>query len=318
MGKYGPKDCTKSPRYCNIRTFMLLPYLKTLDDVDFVVAGVPYDTACTTRAGARFGPAAIRDASMLLRPHNPDMDISIFDYLSGVDYGDIDIVPDDIETSYTNIYDEAFKIYQSGVKPIFLGGDHSISLPLIRAAKDVFGPVALVHFDSHSDTDDNLWGRKYMHATPFRRAAEEDCLSMDHSIQIGIRGPIYGSEGLKDAEDLGFEVLTRRKMRKMGLEASIEKIRNRVQGATAIYVTFDIDFLDPAYAPGTGTMEVGGFTTWEAIEIIRDGLKGLNIVGFDLVEVLPAYDSPGQITSCAASNIVYEFITLLALNKKSK
>jgi agmatinase len=314
--KYQPKNCLDSPRFCGIRTFMLLPHLRTLEDVDFIVAGIPYDTSCSTRVGARFGPAAIRDASMLLRPYNPDMDINIFEHLSGVDYGDFDVVPGHIEHTYEKLHPELVEVFKAGVKPIFLGGDHSVSLPALRAASEVYGKVAMVHFDSHLDTTDNYFGHKFTHGTPFKRAAEEDCVLAEKSIQIGIRGPLYSQDDIKDSEGLGYEVLTRKEMRKIGIEASIKRIKDRIKGASAVYVTFDIDFLDPAYAPGTGTLEVGGFTTWEAMEIIRGSLDGANLIGFDIVEVLPAYDSPGQITAYAASNMAYEFITLLAKNKR--
>lgn len=317
MVKYRPKDATNSPRYCGIRTFMNLMNVRTLEDVDFIVAGVPYDTACTTRVGARYGPEAVRSASILQRPYNPDMNINLFEYLSGVDYGDLDIVPDDIEQSYSMIEKEAIKIFAAEVNPVFIGGDHSVTLPLLRAASKVYGKIALVHFDSHSDTDDQLWGRKFVHATPMRRAAEEGCLEMTKSIQVGLRGPTYAEEGLTIAEGLGFELLTRKKIREIGIDNASACIRNRVKEADAVYITFDIDFLDPAYAPGTGTPEVGGFTTWEAIELIRKSLDGLNLVGMDLVEVNPAYDSPGQITSYAAASIMYEYLTLLARNKRN-
>lgn len=313
---YKPKDTTHSPRYCGVRTFMNLPNVRTTDDVDFVITGVPYDTACTTRVGARFGPEGIRSASILLRPYNPDMHINIFDYLSGVDYGDIGIVPDDIKKSYAMIEKDAYEIFSKGVVPVFVGGDHSITLPLLRAASRAYGKVALIHFDSHSDTDDELWGRKYMHATPMRRAVEEGLLDMTRSFQVGLRGPTYGEQGLKDAELLGYDLLTRNKIREIGIDNAINSIKNKIHDADAVYVTFDIDFLDPAYAPGTGTLEVGGFSTWEAIEFMRKTFDGIKLVGMDLVEVNPAFDNPGQITSYAASNIIYEFITQIARNKK--
>lgn len=316
MGKFKPKDSTVSPRYCNIRTFMNLPNVKTLEDVDFVIAGVPFDTACTTRAGARYGPEGIRSASILLRPYNDDMGINVFEYLSGVDYGDFAINPVSIEKSNEMITDQACEIFEASVVPVFMGGDHSVSFPLIRAASKTYGKIAVIHFDSHSDTDTGIWGVTHAHNTPFYNLAQEEYVDTQHSVQVGLRGPTYGEDGLNHARELGYRTLTRKEMRKKGIEKSIEIIKERIKDTNAVYVSFDIDFLDPAYAPGTGTLEVGGFTTWEAQWIIQEALEDANLIGMDLVEVNPAFDDAGQITSYAASNIMYEFITQLALKKK--
>lgn len=316
MQKYVPKNSLVSPRFCGVRTFMRLPHVSTLKDVDFVVVGIPFDTAGSFRIGTRFGPQAIREASVLLRPYNPVLDVSIFDYCSGVDYGDIDIVPGYIEDSYEIIEKEMKKIFDAAVIPISLGGDHSVLLPELRAAKNSKGPVALIHFDSHGDTWDSYFDKKYNHGTPVRRAIEEDCLLTEHSIQVGLRGPLYSSEDINESINLGLEVITAPEVRKIGLEETISRIRERVGDAPA-FVSFDIDFLDPAYAPGTGTPEIGGFTTWEALRFVREGLTGLNIVGFGMVEVLPAYDH-GDITSFAAAGIAYEFISLIAQRKSKR
>lgn len=318
MGKYKPKDSTISPRYCNIRTFMNLPNVKTLEEVDFVIAGVPFDTACTTRAGARYGPEGIRSASILLRPYNDDMAINLFDYLSGVDYGDFAINPVSIEKSNEMITEQASEIFEARVVPVFMGGDHSVSFPLIRAAAKTYGKIAVVHFDSHSDTDDGIWGATHAHNTPFYNLAHDDYVDTQHSVQVGLRGPTYGEDGLNHARELGYRTLTRKEMRKIGIEKSIEVIKERIKGADAVYVSFDIDFLDPAFAPGTGTLEVGGFSTWEAQLILQEALEGANLIGMDLVEVNPAFDNAGQITSYAASNLMYEFLTQIALNKKCR
>ncbi|CAM4150191.1 agmatinase [Bacillus manliponensis] len=311
---YKPKDSSMSPRFCGVKTFMRLEQKNTTEHVDFAVLGVPFDTAQSYRVGARLGPNHIRNFSSLLRPYNPDQEINIFDYCSGVDYGDLDVVPGNIHRTYDNIVEGLTPLLEKRIVPIILGGDHSISLGNLRAFAKQFGPVALVHFDSHSDTWDHYYGEKYMHGTPFRRAVEEGLIDVEHSIQIGMRGPLYGPNDIEDARELGFEVITMKEVRKIGYTEVLRRIHERVQNAVT-FVSFDIDFIDPAYAPGTGTPEVGGPTTIEAVELVQ-GLYGLNIVGFDLVEVLPAYDS-GEITAIAASSIAYEMITLVALQRKN-
>ena len=316
MPKYQPLDSLKSPRFSGVSTFMRLPNIHTLEDVDFIVTGVPFDTGGTFRVGCRFGPKAIRDASVILKPFNPELNINIFEHCSGVDYGDIDIVPGFIEDSYQKIEEELIPVFVNDIIPICMGGDHSITLPELRAVAKTKGPVALIHFDSHSDTYNSYFGHRYNHGTPFRRAVEEKLLLTENSIQVGIRGPIYEPQNLEEARQLGFEILSAGEIRKIGIEESIKRIRKRVQDKPA-FVTFDIDFLDAAYAPGTGTPEIGGFSTWEAQKFLREGLAGLDIIGYDLVEVLPSYD-PSSITSFAAAGMIYEFISLIALNKKNR
>lgn len=311
---YKPKDSSKSPRFVGPRTFMRLENIRTTENVDFAVIGVPFDTAASNRTGQRYGPQHIRDFSVLLRPYNPDQEINIFDYCSGVDYGDIDVIPGNIHRTYDNIVESLTPVLDSDITPVMMGGDHSISLGHLRAFHKKYGPMALIHFDSHGDTWDNYFGEKYMHGTPFRRAVEEGLIDTEHSIQVGMRGPLYGPGCIDDARDLGFEVITMREARKMGFDKVSERIRERV-GNTKAFVSYDIDFLDPAYAPGTGTPEVGGPTSFEGLEFVRN-LKGLDIKGFDLVEVLPTYDS-GEITAVAASAIIFEMITLIALHKRS-
>lgn len=314
MVRYQPQDSFVSPRFCGVRTFMRLPCVRTLENVDFLVAGIPFDTGGSFRIGTRFGPQAIREVSVLLRPFNPVLGVDIFAHCSGVDYGDFDVVPGYIEETYARIQPELEKVFASPAIPVFLGGDHSVTLPVLRAVAAVQGPVALVHFDSHSDTWDRYFQMKYNHGTVIRRAIEEGCLVTEHSIQLGIRGPLYGPEDINEARKLGLEVITAPELHQMGIREAVTRIRHRVKDRP-VFVTFDIDFLDPAYAPGTGTPEIGGFTTWEALELVRNGLAGLNFVGFDLVEVLPAYDS-GQITAFAAAGMVYEFISLIAKNRE--
>lgn len=281
--------------------------------IDFAIIGVPFDTGASYRVGARFGPEAIRSVSVLLRHHNQVLDVSIFEYCSGVDYGDLPVNPGYIEDSYEKITEALFPVVDSGVIPILLGGDHSITLAELRAVAKKHGPIALLQFDSHTDTGDKRFGRKYGHGTPFRRAIEEELLLVNHSIQVGMRGSIYQKDSITAAESLGFEVVTSTRAYEMGIDKLVHRIRERV-GDSNVFVTFDIDFVDPAYAPGTGTPEVGGFTSREALQLIR-GLRGLNLVGFDVVEVLPQYDR-GQITAILAANVAYEFMSLIALRKK--
>ncbi len=313
MEGYRPVDPRESPRFSGIKTFMRLPHVKTTEGVDIAIVGVPFDTGASYRVGARFGPEAIRNVSALLRHHNEVLDVSIFDHCSVVDWGDLPVNPGYVEDSYQMIEDGLLPILEGGVTPILLGGDHSVTLPELRAMNKMHGPVALIQFDSHSDTGDKRFGRKYTHGTPFRRAVEEELLLVDHSIQVGMRGSTYSRDSLDDARKLGFEVVTSVEAQEQGIGELIQRIVNRV-GDVKAFVTFDIDFVDPAFAPGTGTPEVGGFTSREALQVVR-GLKGLNLVGFDLVEVLPQYD-PSQVTALLGANIVYEFVSLIALRKK--
>ena len=313
MDGYRPVDPRKSPRFSGIKTFMRLPHVKTTEGVDFAIIGVPFDTGASYRVGARFGPEAIRKISALLRHHNEVLDVSIFDHCSGVDYGDLPVNPGYIDDSYKMIEEALLPILDGRVIPILLGGDHSVTLPELRAIAKKHGPVALIHFDSHSDTGKKRFERKYTHGTTFRRATEEELILVDHSIQVGMRGSIYSRDSLNDAKSLGFDLVTSREAQELGIDNLIRRIRSRIGDYNA-FVSFDIDFVDPAYAPGTGTPEVGGFTSRETLWLIR-GLKGLNLIGFDLVEVLPQYD-PSHITALLAANIVYEFISLIALKKK--
>jgi agmatinase len=313
MVKYRPVDPRESPRFAGIKTFMRLPHVTTTEGVDVAVVGVPFDTGASYRVGARFGPEAIRSVSALLRHHNEVLDVSIFDHCSVVDYGDLPVNPGYIEDSYRMIEEGLLPILDGGVTPIMLGGDHSVTLPELRAMVKTHGPVALIHFDSHTDTGDKRFGRRYTHGTPFRRAVEEELILVDHSIQAGMRGSVYSRDSLDDARNMGFDLVTAVEAQEQGIDELVRRIRDRVGDAKA-FVSFDIDFVDPAFAPGTGTPEVGGFTSGEALRVVR-GLKGLNLVGFDLVEVLPQYDL-SEVTALLAANIVYEFISLFALRKK--
>ena len=313
MKKYQAADSQESPRFSGIKTFMRMEYVKTTENIDFAVVGIPFDSAASYRVGTRFGPSAIRDISSLTKPYNPVLDVDIFEYCSGVDYGDVKTVPGYIEDSYEEIENGLLPLFQAGVVPISMGGDHSVTLPELRACAKANGPVALIHFDSQYDTWEEYFGKPYNHGTPFRHAANEKIIDTSKSIQVGLRGGLYTKEDTKMSPNLGFQVLTAVDCHKMGNEEIIRQIKNRV-GDSKAFLTFDVDFLDPAYAPGTGTPEIGGFTTADALEIIR-GLKDLNIVGYDVVEVAPQYDH-GQITALAAANLMVEFMSHVAYHKK--
>ena len=313
--KYRPVDAMQYPRFSGIRTFMRLPQVTDLTGVDFAIVGVPFDTGATYRVGARFGPEGIRSQSMLLRPFNAALNIGIFDVCSGVDYGDLPVIPGYLPESHQQIEAGASAVYASGATPVFLGGDHSVSLPLLRATAKKFGKVALIHFDSHSDLWFGYFGGKDTHGTPFRRAYEEGLLDTSRSIQVGLRGSVYDEADVNMPTEVGFQVITAPELHAQGVPETIRQIRQRVGDGLA-YVTFDIDFVDPAYAPATGTPEVGGFTSAQCLELVR-GLVGLKIVGFDLVEVAPPYDPPGGVTCLLAANLVYEFISLIALQRRT-
>ena len=316
MKGHGPVDSMAYPRFSGIRTFMRLPHTRDLAGVDFAVIGVPFDTAATYRVGARFGPEAIRSASVLLRPVNPEFDIAIFEHLSGVDYGDLSVVPGYLPETQVKITEQMQPVLEAGVTPMVLGGDHSVSLPILRALVKKYGPLALIHFDSHGDVWKGYFGGKDTHGTPFRRAAEEELLDIGRSSQLGMRGSVYARDDIQQSRNLGFQVFTAREMRRVGLERVITAVRERALDGPC-YLTFDIDFVDPAYAPATGTPEVGGFTSWECQQLIR-GLQGLDFVGFDVVEVSPPYDTRGATTALLAANLVYEYITLLALKAREQ
>jgi agmatinase len=314
LTRYEPADSFETPRFSGVRTFMRLPNVQDLENADAAIVGAPFDTGTTFRVGARFGPEGIRSASHLLRPYNPSLDVIIFDHLSVIDYGDVPVVPGYIEESYRRIKEGLEPIHRAGVIPIVLGGDHSIALPELRAAAAVHGPLALVQFDSHPDTWDAYFGEKHTHGTPFRRAVEEGLLRPECSIQVGMRGSIYDAGDWDDARELGFDLVPTDAIRKLGIDETIARIRERV-GDAKVYVSFDVDFVDPAFAPGTGTPEIGGFTSREAQEFVR-GLAGMDVVGCDVVEVYPAYD-PAQITALLAANVAHEFLSLIAARRKN-
>lgn len=314
--RYRPADSMESPRFSGIKTFIRLPYITDLKDVDFAVVGIPYDTCVSFRSGTRFGPASIRDISALCgKPYNPAYDVDIFEYCSGVDCGDVKTVPGYVEESFDAITADMSKLFEQGVVPLAMGGDHSMTLPELRACYKTHGKVALLHFDSHYDTQKSYFGKPYNHGTPFYYAAKEGLLDNEKCVQVGIRGELYDKSDLNNSPSLGFSVIRAEECHRIGMQAIVERVKSII-GDSKVFLTFDIDFLDPSCAPGTGTPAVGGFSTAQAFEIIR-GLKDLNVVGYDLVEVNPQYDV-GDITSLAAATILYEFISQIAYRKKQK
>jgi len=315
MTNFKPITPQQQPKFAGIKTFMRLPHTQAIKGIDFAVLGVPWDGATSYRTGQRLGPDAIRKVSVTLRPYNLALDVDIFEYCAGVDYGDLSVVAGYIEDTYARIETELCPVVEAGIIPVLMGGDHSITLPELRAVAKTHGPVALIHFDSHTDTNDQYFGKPYYHGSPFRRAVEENIVLAENSIQIGMRGSVYSKDAYDDSTALGFKVITMAALREMSLGELMEIVRKRV-GQHKVFVTFDIDVVDPAFAPGTGTPEVGGLTSAEAVDLVR-GLRGLNFIGFDVVEVLPDKD-PAEITALLAANIVYEFLSLIALNKKIK
>ena len=314
MPRYEPADSFETPRFSGVRTFMRLPSNQDLENADAAIVGAPFDTGATFRAGARFGPEGIRSASHLLRRYNSSLEVAIFDLLSVIDYGDVPVVPGYIHESYRRIEEGLKPIHDAGVTPIVLGGDHSIALPELRAAAAVHGPLALVQFDSHPDTWDAYFGQNHTHGTPFRRAVEEGLLEPSRSIQVGMRGSIYDKDDWDEAREMGFDLVPTDEVRRLGIPAVIDRIRERV-GDAITYVSFDVDFVDPAFCPGTGTPEVGGPTSFEALKFLR-ACTDLHLVGFDVVEVAPAYDGPGQVTALFAANAIFEMLSLVTLARR--
>lgn len=310
-----PATAFASPRFCNTGNFMRMERVNSAEGLDFAIFGIPFDTACSYRVGARFGPQAIRNISVMMKTNNPIHEVNILDYLKGADMGDVNVVPGYIHPTYDAIEKFTAEIVNAGAMPIALGGDHSVTLGELRAIAKKHGPVSLIHFDSHADINDEVFGEKYNHGTPFRRAIEEGLIDPHKSIQIGMRGSLYDAGEFKLAASLGLRTIPSHEVREMGIPALIEEIKARV-GDNKAFLSFDIDFFDPAYAPATGTPEVGGFTSLEGLTIIR-GLDSVNFVGFDIVEVAPPYDH-AEITSLLAANVVFEFLSVLALQKKDK
>ncbi|MGP3939774.1 agmatinase [Streptomyces sp. 6N106] len=311
----GPVDSSRVPRFAGPATFARLPRLDEVSGADVAVVGVPFDGGVSYRPGARFGPAAVREASRLLRPYHPGLDVSPFATQQVADAGDIAVNPFDIGEAIETIQDAANGLQADGTRLVTIGGDHTIALPLLRAAAQRHGPVAVLHFDAHLDTWDTYFGAEHTHGTPFRRAVEEGVVDTSALSHVGTRGPLYGKQDLTEDEKLGFGIVTSADVYRRGADEVADQLRQRI-GDRPLYISIDIDCLDPAHAPGTGTPEAGGLTSRELLEILR-GLAGCRLVGADVVEVAPAYDH-AEITSVAASHVAYDLISLLALQGKQE
>lgn len=312
--RFGPPDASAAPRYTGLRTFARLPHVGLpRQDVDAAVVGVPFDTATSFRSGARFGPEAIRSASVLLRPYHPVHSIDVFGTLSAVDGGDLEITPGNARRSAEQIATGLQPLLEAGIVPLVLGGDHSIVLGELRAQAAVHGPVGLVLLDAHADTWDQYYGEKYFHGTPFRRAVEEGLLAPERSLLAGMRGPLYGAADVDQPREMGFEVIDGEELRSMSAPEYARRVRARI-GNGPVFMSFDIDVLDPGIAPGTGTPEVDGLHAREALGFLR-ALAGIEFTGFDVVELSPPYDSPGQVTALHAAAVAYEMLALLALTR---
>src|SRR4029079_8777970 len=312
MPRYVPEASLQSPRFTGPSTFARLPHVRTLEEVDVAIVGVPFDTGVTFRVGGRFGPNSVRAASVMLRPYNSNLDVKPFEILSCVDYGDIAIIPGNTERSYKVIEEAVAPIVEAGVVPLLVGGDHACTLPHLRATRSR-GPVAVIDFDSHTDAWDNYFGEKFNHGTWMRRGIEEGLVDTAHSIEVGLRGSVYDKgdwEGLRT--ELGLEYLTTEDVFALGPAAVAARIREGVGDRTSC-ISFDIDVVAPAFAPGTGTPEAGGPSAHDMLTIVR-GLTGIDFVGFDVVEVIPAYDPAGQ-TAPLAAHLLYSMLGLAALRR---
>jgi agmatinase len=312
---FQPINAFESPRFAQPPTFMRLPHSRDLRILDTALVGIPFDGGTSYRAGTRFGPREIRSQSSMIRPYNHVLKVNPFTTRRVADYGDIDVAPVSIERTYERIEGAMGEILERQVFPMAVGGDHSITLPILRAIAKRHGPVGLIHIDAHLDTWDEYFGGKYFHGTPFRRAVEEGLIDPRQTIQVGIRGSLYAEDDFDFQARHGMSVVPIGEVKEQGVAAVAGRWKGLVRGK--VYVSFDIDSVDPAYAPGTGTPEVGGLTSYEALSLIR-ALRGLEVVGFDLVEVSPPYDGPGQITALLAANLLYEFLCTLPPSQGSR
>ncbi len=308
----GPVDATRVPRYGGPTTFARLPRIDEVSRADVAILGVPFDSGVSYRPGARFGPGHIRAASKLLRPYNPAQDVFPFGAQQVADAGDIGVNPFDLEEAIADVDAGVTKVRADGATVLTLGGDHTIALPILRSLARDHGPVAVLHFDAHLDTWDTYFGAPYTHGTPFRRASEEGLLDLERCLHMGIRGPLYAKTDLEDDTRLGFSIIRSDDYETDGVAGAVERMRKRLADGP-VYVSIDIDVLDPAHAPGTGTPEAGGLTSRELLNTLR-GLTGLNVVGADIVEVSPPYDH-AEMTGIAASHVAYELLSVLAANR---
>lgn len=303
-----PLSGNEMPRFGGIPTMMRLPHVTNPSELDVGFIGAPMDIGTSNRSGTRFGPRQIRVESVMIRPYNLFTRAAPFDSLSIADLGDIAVNPYSLERAITDIETGMHRIVSTGCIPIMVGGDHTVTLPALRAVAKQHGPVAMVHIDAHADINDSMFGERYAHGTQFRRAVEEGLLDTRHALQIGLRGSGYQAEDLDWSRQQGFWVVPAERCWHRSLDPLMQEVRKLLAGKP-VYVTFDIDSLDPAFGPGTGAVEPGGLSLIQALEIIR-GLRGLNIIGCDLVEVAPMYDTSGN-TAMIAANLLFEMLCVL-------
>jgi agmatinase len=302
-----PVDAMAYARFSGIPTFMRLPHITDPKELEIALLGIPFDGGTTYRPGPRFGPRHVRQQSAIIRPWNPVMNVDPFAKYRIGDYGDFSVNPLSIEDTFRRVEEQMKQVLGAGARPVSVGGDHSLSLPLLRSIAKVHGPVGLIQFDAHNDLWDEYFGSKLSHGTPFRRAIEEDLLLEGNFLQVGLRGQVYSQHDFDFAREHKVKMITAEEYHASGIalfRRQLRTFRNK-----PVYITLDIDCVDPAYAPGTGTPQVGGFTSIQILQLVRE-LRGLNIVGCDLVEVSPPYDT-GEITSLLAANLLYELLCVL-------
>lgn len=305
-----PINSMVQPRYAGLATFMRLPHVTDPRALDLAIVGVPFDTSTGYRAGARLAPRAIRSCSSQVRIHHPTHGVTIHERIRVADYGDVPTDPFDIARTYDLITGEVDRIYAAGCKVIAVGGDNGITYPILKAVAKHQGPVALVCLDAHTDASDTQFGHKLSHATPFRRAQEDGLLAAGKTVFVGLRGSLYRSDHL-DFPKRHFRLITADEVHRGPIDEVVAQVRATV-GDAPVYLCFDIDALDPAFAPGTGVPEIGGLTTWQVLQIIR-GLVGTRLIGADLVEVSPPCDT-SDLTSITAGQMLFEMAAVFAAN----
>jgi agmatinase len=312
MPRYGPPDAFEMPRFSGPRTFMRLPHVRDLADVDVAVVGIPTDGAVVFRSGARFGPEGIRSASVMLRNYNPLLHVDVVEKLSLVDYGDVPTVPGSTADSLDRSGAGLEEVVRAGVTTLCLGGDHSVLLAELRALAVVHGALALVQLDAHHDLWDEYFGQKLFHGSVVRRAIEEGLVDPGRSVQAGMRGSLNAAPEADLPREFGVDGIPYEELAALGPAGFSNRVRERI-GSAPCFLSFDIDFVDPAFAPGTGTPEVGGPSSREALTYIRS-LAGLDFRGFDCVEVCPPFD-PAGVTSFVAANACFEMLSLVAIRR---
>jgi len=302
-----PIDALAHARSGGIATFMRLPHITQPEELDIALLGIPFDGGTTYRPGPRFGPRHVRAHSVLILSWNPVLNVNPFAKYRIADYGDLSVNPLSIEDTFRRVEEQMKPLHDAGTRCVSVGGDHSLSLPLLRAINKRHGPVAVIQFDAHNDLWDEYFGSRYSHGTPFRRAIEENLIRKGAFLQVGLRGQVYSEHDFDFAKEHRVKMITAEEFHTRGI--TLFRRQLKAFRGKPVYITLDIDSVDPAYAPGTGTPQVGGFTSIQILELVR-ALRGLNIVGCDVVEVSPSYDS-SEITSLLAANLLYELLCIL-------